>query len=371
MAVLYDLLQYCVTITATRHEPTYCPHFCRQQSETSMAVTTAKAVTAKLTVWNPEQWQVPEQGPALVELFSRLGYDSTIPSMIEAFGADPSVNLDMMIRATGNSEPSSDISYIITEAGRVALEVVGDCHLRGSELFVGYDKGLRAPVADLEEMHREMLAGLQEELQAATEAGTDADAIKEEVQEFAVENICNMGGWIHGIALKPFPKFFLVTKFIKKHFLEYYDSARKMWFFKQPDTKAPPFLQIKLHKTCIRFKDPNEPGRAIVNPEFSKAGRNELRDDLPDEVYDKWQFTVEIIGGKTTAFPDGLSGKISCVDGTLVVIPMAPPGTKLFDPHGEDNSQNSYSVFKRSHPCTCVRNHAYVQCELQATASML
>ena len=177
------------------------------------------------------------------------------------------LNDTILKKTIGNLEKSEDINYVWNSAGKMGLLLEADSPPRGGEQFIEYDRSLRAHVADLEKMHGELMAMLQAEVKAATDACTDAEEVKKELQEFAVDNICDQGEWKHGIALTPFPKFFLVTKFIKKYFPDYYTAANKIVFFKVPGTKAPPFVQIKKHKTCFFFKGRDGPGSVLVNPE--------------------------------------------------------------------------------------------------------
>ena len=82
----------------------------------------------------------------------------------------------------------------------------------------------------------------------------------------------------------------------------------------------------------------------MINPEIAFQGK--VRDDLPESVYYRMQFTVDIIGGKSESFPDGLNGKVTCLDDELLIIPLAPDKTKHFNPHdtsshGETDEENS------------------------------
>jgi len=294
----------------------------------------------------------------------------------------------MMMGATGNTEKREDINYVWTSKGKIALMIDTKEFPEKAKEFIEYDAMLHAHVADLEQMHTTLMEHLQNKLQTAADMDTDeiemmdhlqnrvqsatetdpeeiaalknlqekfqidTDEIEKEVKEFGVDNICAQGNWNNGIALEPFPKFFLVTKWVKKYFPMFYDIANKMIFYKQVGTKAPPFVQIKKHRRCFLFKGRDGPGTVVVNPEFAKNCLNELRDDLTNEDYDGMQFTVEIIGGKTTDFPNGLNGKLTCIDGKLFVIPMVPAMMKKFDPYGMDDDDNSYVAFKKSHPNT-------------------
>jgi hypothetical protein len=148
----------------------------------------------------------------------------------------------------------------------------------------------------------------------------------------------------------PFPKFFMVTKWIEKYYQDFFLMANKIVFFKAPGTTKPPFVQLKEHGICIYFKGRDGPGSVTVNPEFAEAGVNKLRDDLDEGVYTAKQFTVEIIGGKPSEFPNGVNGKLTCIDSRLFVLPMAPAMTRDFDPFGPATDSNSYTAFKNSHP---------------------
>eukprot|EP00931_Biecheleriopsis_adriatica_P122584 TRINITY_DN9758_c0_g1_i2.p1 TRINITY_DN9758_c0_g1~~TRINITY_DN9758_c0_g1_i2.p1 ORF type:complete len:195 (+),score=37.60 TRINITY_DN9758_c0_g1_i2:157-741(+) len=190
-------------------------------------------------------------------------------------------------------------------------------------------------------MHEELMRKLE------TEGNED------ELEQFHVKNICEQGDWSRGIAITPSPKFFIVTQWVKKYFKRYYDMANKLTFYKRPGTKAPPFVQVKKHRTCFLFKGRDGPGSVFVNPEFAKEGANELRDDLTDEDFSQEVITVEIIGGKGfKEFPDGLAGKLTCVGDHLFIIPMGPQQTKRFTPHSTDAKEDSYTAFCNSHPVT-------------------
>ena len=312
---------------------------------------TVRRALHKLAVWCPGQWQMTSQGPALVELFNKLGYDENVDDMIRAYKADPNANLAMMQNATGNTEQSIDINYVWNSHGKISLIMQGEESLKDAD-FITHDTKLRARVADIGQMHGQMMEQLSIQLEAAKMDGMDTDALEKEIKEYDVSEICQNGHWENGIALTPFPKHFWVTKWIKKYFPECYEMANKMVFYKPPGSKAPPFVQIRVHRTCFLFKGRDGPGSITVNPEFAKDGLNELRDDLPSKVYDNLQFTIDIIGGKTPEFPNGLNGKLTCLDDELFVIPMAPEMTKHFNPYADDEEHNSYKAFKMSHPNT-------------------
>ena len=257
-------------------------------------------------------------------------------------------DLDMMREATGNWQETGDINYIWTSGGRMALLLNPIVDVNNEDGLLNYDTSLRAWTADLEKLHQKLMTHLA--VQRAQAEGEDLAALDEEMAEFAATNICDQGDWSKGVSLVPYPKFFVVTKWIKKYFPALFDVANKMSFYKAPGTKAPPFVQIKVHRTCFFFKGRDGPGSVIVNPELAVPGLNKLRDNLSWEVYNETQFTVEIIGGKTKEFPDGLSGKLTYLGGEIFVIPMSPLLTKKFDPLGEDDGANSYFAFKCSHP---------------------
>jgi hypothetical protein len=114
-------------------------------------------------------------------------------------------------------------------------------------------------------------------------------------------------------------------------------------------------VQIRTHRTCFFFKIGDGPGGITINPEIALPGGMAIKPALPESVYNGLQMSVEIIGGKSEAFPRGLTGKITCLNDNLFVIPMAPKMTKHFDPYASDaleDENNSYMAFKRSHPET-------------------
>merc|ERR1712232_548490 len=123
----------------------------------------------------------------------------------------------------------------------------------------------------------------------------DKQCIEKEIGKFDKTNTCEAGDWANGIAVSPTPKFFVVSEWMNKYFPEEVSIADKMIFYKQPSTAAPPFLQVKVHRTCFFFKGRDGPGSVIVNPELAPAGANVLRDDLEPSVYNSQQFTVELI----------------------------------------------------------------------------
>ena len=315
----------------------------------------------KSGVWNPDQWHadVAAQGPELVKIFESIDYAHKACAMIAAYNAEPKDRLMMMVNATGNIEETSDINYVWTSEAKVALLLEPGRNLPetmpeefGEVTFVRYDDKLRAWVADVSSMHAELLQRLAAELvevrenQHVSQTQVEQELVKE-LEEFDANNICELGDWVNGIALTP-SKHFMVTKWIKKYYQDFFCMANKMIFFKVPATTRPPFVQIKVHLTCFYFKGP--PGSVLVNPEFAEAGVNKLRDDLDESVYTEKQFTVEIIGGRPHEFPDGVNGKLTCIDSGLFVIPMAPKNTMNFDTLGPATASNSYAAFKKSHP---------------------
>ena len=76
---------------------------------------------ASIKQWSPTQWQSLAAGPALVALFSKLGYDSKVTAMINAYNADVTSNLNMMKDALGNTEMTIDINYIWNSDGKMTL----------------------------------------------------------------------------------------------------------------------------------------------------------------------------------------------------------------------------------------------------------
>ena len=102
------------------------------------------------------------------------------------------------------------------------------------------------------------------------------------------------------------------------------------------------------------WKCKDGPGSILINPEIAFQGT--VPDDLPESVYYRMQLTVDIIGGKSDSFPDGLNGKVTCLGGELFIIPLAPDKTKHFNPDDtstdEADEENSYMPFRNSHPDT-------------------
>jgi len=261
--------------------------------------------------------------------------------------------LDMMKTATGNTVETSDINYIWTSQGRMALMLevsMGDAGKMPLEKAT-YDTELRAWTIDLEIMYDELMAKLNEKMSSAT-TQEDQQAIAKEIAEFDKHNTCDQGDWANGIAVSPTPKFFVVSKWIAKYFPYELSLANKIFFYKQPGTKAPPFLQVKVHRTCFFFKGRGGPGSVLVNPELAVAGKNELRDNLEQSVYDSQQFTVEVID-------KGKTGKLTCLNDCLQLLPMAPRQVKKFEPQAADvesDVDNAYFAFKNSHPDTVRSN---------------
>ena len=214
--------------------------------------------------------------------------------------------------------------------------------------FMSYDTRLRVWVADLGTMHAKLMVKIAMDLDNAKAMGLETGHLEQQLKDYDVTQMCEQGEWACGISLT---KFFVVTTWIKQYYPDFYDMANKIIFWKAPDTKAPPFLQIKEHRTCFFFKGRDGPGSVFVNPELATI-EGQLRDDLPESVYHSLQFTVEIIGGKSESFPNGLNGKLTCLGEELLLIPMAPAMTKSFDPYGMDDDENSYIAFKNSHPDT-------------------
>jgi len=309
-----------------------------------------------VSVWESKQWNesVAPQGPALLKIISDLGHDENRLAMVQAYRSSPASTLKMMKEATGCSEETDDVNYAWTSQGRMALLLEGmkpDDTTCKDDDFVRYDPKLRIYTADLGMMHERLMNNLNSTFCDSSVAGEE---IEKELQEFHVDNICENGDWSNGVAVTPVPKFYIVTKWVKKYFRKYYDMANKLTFYKRPGTKGPPFLQIKKHRTCFLFKGREGPGSVFVNPEFAKEGANELRDDIPDEDFRQQVLTVEIIGGKGfEEFPNGLAGKLTCIGDDLFVIPMGPQQTKKFTPHSSDAFEDSYIAFRNSHPTTC------------------
>jgi hypothetical protein len=304
--------------------------------------------------WNVAQWQDQSLAEHLQKSFDDLGYTAKMPAMIEAYKTPTEENLEKMKEATGNTVRTTDINYIWTSRGRMALML---------EKSVGkpdemphtdstWDDKLRAWVIDLETMYNNMMARLEEMLKAARTEEEKAE-IHGEMDKFDKKNTCDQGDWANGISVYPAPKFIVVSEWMKKYFPDELSMANQIVFYKAPNTKAPPFVQIKVHRTCFFFKGRGGPGTVLVNPELAKTEANELRDDLEPEVYSNKQFTVEVIGKG----PDGksIAGKLTILNDELNLLPMAPRQTNKFDPQAADSktdAQNSYLAFKNSHPDT-------------------
>jgi hypothetical protein len=307
---------------------------------------------SELAVWQLDQWKNPDVGPQLLEHFRNLGYDDKTLMISFALRARPDKRLAALIEATGNTVRSSDINYVWTSSGRMAILLDDKQSCKDQPPLVGlfyaealtFDEALRAWVVDLGLVHAQVIRNLEREAASATTE--EAARIAEELLEFAAENMCENGDWANGIALVPFPKFALVTKCLKTYCPDLHAAANKMIFYKAPETTKPPFLQLKVHRTCFFFKGRNGPGSVLVNPEFAKHGQNILRENLPSSVYDELQLTIEIIGGRH------VSGKLTIVDDKLLAIPMAPPMVNNFDPHAvdvESDFNNAFVAFRNSH----------------------
>jgi len=318
----------------------------------ALASSTKASPPSELAIWEIDQWRNPDVAPQLLGHFHDLGYDDKALPMSLALRARPDKRLAALIAATGNTVRSSDINYVWTSSGRMAviLDEKQSCkHQRPADgsfyaEALTFDDALRAWVVDLGLVHAQVICNLNRKFDNATPE--ESERIAGELREFAAENMCENGDWANGIALVPFPKFALVTKCLKTYCPDLYAAANKIIFYKAPETTKPPFLQLKVHRTCFFFKGRQGPGSVLVNPEFAKDGQNILREDLPSSVYDDLQVTMEIIGGKN------VSGKLTIVDGRLLAIPMAPPMVKKFDPHAvdvESDSNNGYVAFRNSH----------------------
>lgn len=284
----------------------------------------------------------------MVAAFHKLGYTDKVAAIRAAYNAPADKNLALMKEATGCSELHSDLNYIWTSAGRMALmleESIGKRNSKPHDMAT-YDELLRAWVIDLEHMYDDLMKRLHEE-----SASVDAE-VKKEIEKmmelFDKKNTCENGDWANGIMLQPTAKFFLVSEWLKMTFPDVVSMANKLYFYKKPASGPPPFLRIKVHRTCFFFKGTGGPGTILVNPELAKSDSNELREDLDDQVFDSQQFTVELIDS-------GKSGKLTLLDDQLYVLPMAPLEVNKFDPMAPDfetDAQNSYLAFKKSHPDT-------------------
>lgn len=303
---------------------------------------------AALEPWNPSEWDA-ELGNHLGSVFRSLDYAEKVASMTAAYNSSPSENLAKMKEATGNTVLTEDINYIWSSSGRMSLML---------EKFLGnpdesphklakYDSLLRAWVIDLEDMYNELMKILAESIEAESSEVKKSE-LEADIEKFDKKNTCDDANWANGISLAPTPKFFVVSQWIKKYFPDEVKLANKIYFYKKPGTTKPPFLQIKVHRMCFFFKGTDGVGTVLVNPELAKPGENVLRGDIPAEVYNSQQFTVEIID-------IGKAGKLTILDDRLYVLPMAPKQTKKFNPHADDfetDAQNSYLAFKKSHPDT-------------------
>ena len=85
-----------------------------------------------------------------------------------------------------------------------------------------------------------------------------------------------------------------------------------------------------------------------MNPEFEKKDGDEVRLDLPDELYTDLQFTVEIVKDNKAI------AKITYLNAELIAIPVNPEDTTKFDPYKSDpnDKTNTYEAYKASHPYT-------------------
>jgi hypothetical protein len=316
----------------------------------------------QLGAWQPCEWKDGATPAALVDCFISLGLGDAVPGILEGFTGAPTSRLLAIIKATGNTEMSQDVNYVWTSAGRIALMLDtgrndpehAPAVLCGCAGCATYDMPLRAWVVDLGALHAKVcddLRAMAEELRPIDEELRKK--YEEDIEAIKAENMCDGGDWANGVSLQPYPKFALVTAWVRRYCASIYEDANEIVFWKRPGTKAPPFVQVKVHRTCFFFKGRAGPGSVIVNPEFAKPGLNELREDLGAEVHGAMQLAVEIIGGKSQAFPGGLSGKLTVMAGRLLVLPMAPARVARFDPHAADyesDAGNSYLAFRNSHP---------------------
>merc|ERR1712100_271458 len=76
---------------------------------------------ASLDVWQRDQWNEAAAGQGLVDEFNRLGYGDKVQSIMEACDAPRDQRLEQLKAATGNLVQTSDINYVWTSDGRMAL----------------------------------------------------------------------------------------------------------------------------------------------------------------------------------------------------------------------------------------------------------
>lgn len=305
-----------------------------------------------LAPWNQGQWVEPALSEHLVETVHKLGYTEKLAAIQAAYRESPEKNLEVMKKATGCTEETSDINYVWTSAGRMVLML--DLHIRDPKTSphkkATYDDKLCAWVLDLEDLYQEMMIQLSDRLDNASSEKEKQD-IANDIDSFDKKNSCDEADWQNGISVNP-PKFSVVSEWIKKYFEFELSIANKIYFYRQPGTMAPPYLQVKVHRTCFFFKGRGGPGSVLVNPELAMAGKNELRDSLEQSVYDSQQFTVEVID-------KGKTGKLTCLNDCLQLLPMAPKQVKKFEPQAADvdsDVDNAYFAFKNSHPDTVRSN---------------
>jgi broad specificity phosphatase PhoE len=312
-----------------------------------------------LSPWNQEQWSDPALSEHLVETVHKLGYSEKLTAILDAYRELPDKNLEAMKKATGNTVESSDVNYIWTSAGRMALMLelhIGDPKTPPHKKAT-YDDKLCAWVLDIEILYEEMMTQLSDRLENASSEDEEKE-IANEIEKFDKKNSCDEADWKNGISVTP-PKFYVVSEWIRKYFAYELSIANKIYFYKQSGTTAPPFVQVKVHRMCFFFKGRDGPGSVLVNPELAVAGKNELRDNLEQSFYDSQQFTVEVID-------KGKAGKLTCLNDCLYVLPMAPRQVKKFDPQAADvksDVDNAYLAFKNSHPDT-VRSNSSGKCRV-------
>ena len=353
-------------VCSSRLHKSYCdrgPHIMALRTGYSPSASHAHAMHG-IEAWKVEHWKDEKLAPKLTQLFEKLKYNDKIDAMIKAYEADPTVNLGQMIQATGNVHESEDVNYVWTSWGRMALlmelgrnkpdERPAGLAFLGEEILK-YDDQLRAWTVDLGGLHAEVMKYLEmeneNEMQVFIRKCQGWDEIEKERREFDVNEICQNGDWKNGIMMQPIMKFSIVTKWLKKYCNVVYDAANKMRFHRSSEEREEEHIQIKEHRTCIFFKNDNYAAGVEPNPEFAEKGTEKLRNDLPNEVYDEMQFTLEIVG-------KDFNGKITYVSGSLYVIPVSPKCMKhdgvnsYFDPRREDDGVNSYFAFKGSHTNT-------------------
>ena len=309
-----------------------------------------------ITLFPSKLWTKQKQYEAAEKAIQSMKKEVKEHDIIEAFEAPRQNNMKMMRNATGCSVEGTDILYACSSKNRTVI-LIDKFSVEGQMDYtiLEWDKMLRVHTVDVGLLHGKMMKFLTHQVSFLQFSHIDkAEEIRElekEIRQYDVNETAIDGDWKNGIMHE---KFSVVTGWMKKHFKDLYEAARKMTMYTQPqikcdqedDDNTEPTFRIKQHRVCLYFK--SKESNPKVNPEFKKKDVEELCLDLPDELYTQLQFTVEIL------VDDNPIAKITNLNRKLIAIPCNPMDTTKFEPHNSDpnDEDNSYKAYKASHPYT-------------------